>query len=54
MISERAVQEGRLIELLAEARPAESHKRSRRITMDFGHTFADVIDAKCGYLPGHS
>lgn len=43
-----------LAELLAEARPAESHKRSRRITMDFGHTFADVIDAKCGYLPGHS
>lgn len=41
-------------ELLAEARPADSHKRSRRITMDFGHTFADVIDAKCGYQPGHS
>lgn len=43
-----------LAELLSEARPAESHKRSRRITMDFGHTFADVIDAKCGYHPGHS
>jgi HD-GYP domain-containing protein (c-di-GMP phosphodiesterase class II) len=40
--------------LLAESRPADSHKRSRRITMDFGHTFADVIDAKCGYQPGHS
>ncbi|HET9200705.1 MAG TPA: HD domain-containing phosphohydrolase [Dehalococcoidia bacterium] len=43
-----------LAELLSEARPADSHKRSRRITMDYGHTFADVIDAKCGYAPGHS
>ncbi|MEX2238538.1 MAG: HD domain-containing phosphohydrolase [Dehalococcoidia bacterium] len=43
-----------LVELLAEARPAESHKRSRRMTMDFAHTFADVIDSKCGYRPGHS
>jgi HD-GYP domain-containing protein (c-di-GMP phosphodiesterase class II) len=43
-----------LAELLSAARPADSHKRSRRITMDFAHTFADVIDAKCGYQPGHS
>jgi HD-GYP domain-containing protein (c-di-GMP phosphodiesterase class II) len=49
-----AYYDGRIADLLNDARPAESHKRSRRITMDFGHTFADVIDAKCGYAPGHS
>ncbi|MPZ24328.1 MAG: HD domain-containing protein [Dehalococcoidia bacterium] len=43
-----------LSELMVESRPGESHKRSRRITMDFAHTFADVIDAKCGYAHGHS
>lgn len=43
-----------LAQILVEAHPMESHKRSRRITMDFAHTFGDVVDARCGYPPGQS
>lgn len=41
-------------DILLEANSSESHKRSRRITMDFAHTFGDVIDARCGYTSGQS
>lgn len=43
-----------LADILVEAHPMESHKRSRRITMDFAHTFGDVVDARCGYPAGQS